>query len=189
MMRRTYLFLSIALVLLFNAGAAGAVTLGISASPGTNSPGLGRIALNATASAVTVLVTPASAISITSANGVFLPGAGTSGTASPTVSTVTATCTGGAACGTGTYTVTAAQSGNTGNTATLTSFTASMTAANCTRCTFGATGTSVAFPLTIHGQSGKNNWTAVFTMGMTVNFSGVSNGTGATSVSYTISVN
>jgi hypothetical protein len=188
-MRIPRLIWSSALVWLLSCGAASAaVTLTISASPGTNSPGLGRIALSASTSAVTVVITPAGSMSITSGNGVFLPGAGTSGTASPTVSTVTASCSGGAACGTTNYTVTVAQSGNTGNTATLSNFTASATAANCTKCTFGATGTSVPVPLTIVG-GGKNQWTAVFTLGMTVNFSAVSAGTGATSVSYTISVN
>jgi hypothetical protein len=42
--------------------------------------------------------------------------------------------------------------------------------------------------LTIVG-GGKNQWTAVFTLGMTANFSAVSAGTGNTTVTYTISVN
>jgi len=188
-MRNHFAFWSAALVCLLGDSVARAQTLSISASPGANSPGLGRIALDPNANAVTVFVDPSGALSITTGNGVFLPGAGTIGTASPMVSTVTATCTGGSACGSGTHMVSITQSGNTGNTATLTSFIASTTAANCTGCTFGTTGTGVAFPLTITGKTGNTSWTATFDVGMTVTFSGTSNGTGTTTIPYTISIN
>ena len=166
-------------------GRATSYSITISPKPPTG-PGVGRIVMAPTGSA-TVTITPAGAMTITGGSAVFLVSGGgvsTSGTASPTSPSMTVACVSGTTtrCTGRTINVTIqAAGGGTGPGATVTSFT--VTKGTCTLCTFGTTsGTTIlTLPITTTGD-----FTAKFTVGMTVTFNPASV-TGAASVPFSVS--